>query len=68
MMSATIKPTMTDLGVISRMCEGLVDVGTVRESMQEPGCVSYQIPCSVPSGTRRRRGPTTSAIARPSPC
>jgi hypothetical protein len=28
MTSATIKPTMTDLGVISRMCGGLMDVAT----------------------------------------
>ena len=27
MTSATIRPTMTDLGVISRMCGGLTDGG-----------------------------------------
>ena len=55
MTSATIKPTMTDLGVISRMCGGLMDGGDgnrtpfpvpasqrrLRESMQESDCVSY---------------------------
>ena len=80
MTNATIKPTMTDLGVISRMCEGLMDGDDgnrtpfpapasqrrLRDSMQESGCASYWISCSALSGTRCKIDPTTSAIAKPS--
>ena len=66
MTSATSRPTMTERGVISRMCGRLERMWArhaFRESMQETGCVSYWIPCSMLSGTRcrmrsRRRPPS----------